>query len=183
MLAYPYNSKIPDAVDAIVAAFTAAFTGSDPRVFVRDGQWTASESGGAYGMDLAIGWSGFYPGYQYPTRALSEEMGSAAVNATNTEMGWAPSQEETFTVDCASLVMSGADPSNAEWSKLRHMAYGNIGAAAAYVSDPEVGQLYLNDTVEKLVFARQNSCHLVSQRRGVLCIVTFSLDCTSTSQQ
>jgi hypothetical protein len=183
MLAYPYNSKIPAALDAIYAAFTAAFTGSDPRVFVRDGPWAAAESGGAYAMDLAIGWYGFYPGYQYPTRALSEELGEAAVSATNTEMGWAPSQEENFTVGCASLVLSGADPGPAEWSKLRHMAYGNIAAAASYVSDPETGQLYLNDTVEKLVFARQNSCHLVAQRRGVLCVTTFSLECVATSQQ
>ena len=183
MVAYPYNSKVPAALDAIVAAFTAAFTGSDPRVFVRDGPWLAAESGGAYPMDMAVGWSGFYPGYQYPTRSLSEELGEAAITGSNTESGLGPSMEENFTVGCASLVMSGNDPKPSEWSKLRHMAYANIAAAATYIATPEAGQLYLAGTVEKLVFARSSSCHMVSQRRGVLCIVTFSLDCVSTSQQ
>lgn len=183
MLAFPYNSKIPAAMDAIVAAFTAAFAGSDPRVFVRDGPWVASESGGSYAQDMAIGWSGFYPGYQYPSRSMSEELGSAAVTATNMEMGWAPSQEETFTVDCASLVMTGSDPKPSEWSRLRHMAYGNIATASTYICDPARGQGYLNDTVEKLVIARSNSCHPVAQRRGILCVVTFSLEAVTTSQQ
>ena len=183
MLAYPYNSKIPAAMDALVAAFTAAFTGSDPRVFVRDGPWTASESGGPTPMDMAIGWYGFYPGYQYPTRSLSEELGEAAINSVNAEQGWAPGQEETFTVGCASLVLSGPNPSNTEWSRLRHLAYGNIATASRYVADPEHGKIYLNDTVMKLVIGRSTSCHQVAQRRGVLCVVTFSLECTTTSQQ
>jgi hypothetical protein len=183
VLAYPYNSKIPAALDAITAAFTAAFTNSSPRVFVRDGPWNAGESGGSYAQDMAIGWYGFYPGYQYPTRALSEELGEAAVTAQNIEAGWAPGQEETFTVGCASLVMSGSDPSPGEWSRLRHMAYGNIATASTYIADPQQGGQYLDSTVEKLVIARTNACHLVAQRRGVLCIVSFSLDCTTTSQQ
>lgn len=183
MLARPYNSKIPAALDAIVAGFTAAFTNSSPRVFVRDGPWNAGESGGAYAQDMAIGWYGFYPGYQYPTRALSEELGEAAVTAQNLEAGWAPSQEETFTVGCASLVLSGGDLKPGEWSKLRHMAYANIAAASTYIADPANAQGYLNDTVEKLVIARSNACHQVAQRRGTLCIVTFSLECTTTSQQ
>lgn len=183
MLAYPYSSKIPAALDAIVAAFTAAFTGSDPQVFVRDGPWAASESGGGYAQDMAIGWSGFYPGYQFPSRSLSEELGGAAVTAQNMEMGWAPSQEETFSVDCASLVMTGADPTPAVWSQLRHMAYGNIATAATYICDPQAGGQYLDSTVEKLVIARSNACHQVAQRRGVLGIVTFSLECVTTTQR
>lgn len=183
MLFRPYQSKIPDALDAIVAAFTAAFTGSSPRVFVRDGPWLATESGGATAQDMAIGWSGFYPGYQYPSRSMSEELGEAAVTASNTEAGWAPSQEENFTVGCASLVLSGADPKPGEWSKLRHAAYGNIATASSYIASPEAGELYLNGTVEKLVIARTNSCHPVAQRRGLLCVVQFSLECTAVSQQ
>ena len=183
MLASPYNSKIPAALDALTAAFTAAFTGSSPRVFVRDGPWTAGESGGSLAMDMAIGWSGFYPGYQYPTRALSEELGESAVSASNQEAGWAPSQEETVNVNCASLVLTGADPSPATWSKLRHQAYGNIATASAYIADPVAGGQYLNSTVEKLVIARTNSCHQVPQRRGVLCVVQYSLEFVTTSQQ
>jgi hypothetical protein len=183
MLFRPYNSRIPVALDAITAAFTAAFSGSDPRVFVRDGPWLASESGGPYAQDVAVGWSGFYPGYQYPTRSLSEELGEAAITATNTEEGWAPAQEETFTVGCASLVMSGTDPKTAEWSKLRRMAYANIATASTYMASPEAGELYLNDQVMKLVIARTNSCHQVSQRRGILCVVAFSLEAVAMSQE
>ena len=183
MLAFPYSSKIPAALDAIVAAYTAAFTNSSPRVFVRDGPWTAGESGGPYAQDMAIGWSGFYPGYQYPTRALSEELGESEVTATNIEAGWAPSQEETFNVACASLVMSGADPTAGQTSKLRHMAYANITTASTYIADPANGGSYLNNTVEKLVIARTNSCHVVAQRRGLLCVVTYDLEAVTTSQQ
>jgi hypothetical protein len=183
VLAYPYNSKIPAALDAIVAAFTAAFTNSDPRVFVRDGPWTASESGGGYAQDVAIAWSGFYPGYQFPSRSMSEELGDAAVTAQNLEMGWAPSQEETFSVGCVSLVMTGSDPTPAVWSQLRHMAYANIGTAATFIADPVAGGQFLNDTVEKLVIARSNACHLVAQRRGVLCMVSFSLECVTATQR
>jgi hypothetical protein len=183
MLAFPYNSKVPVALDAIVAAFTAAFAGSDPPVFVRDGPWNAGESGGALAQDIAIGWYGFYPGYQYPTRALSEELGDAAVTSSNLEMGWAPSQEETSTVGCASLVMTGEDPKTGVWPPLRHLAYGNIATAATYICDPQAGGLYLNNVVEKLVIARTSSCHMVAQRRGVLCIVAFSLEFVSTTQQ
>ena len=186
MVAYPYSSRIPDAIDALVAAFTAAFAGSDSwpqgRVFVRDGPWLAAESGGAYAQDMAVGWSGFYPGYQYPTRSLSEELGEATATATNLEGGLAPGQEETFSIDCASLVQTGADPSSAEWSLLRHLAYGNIAAAAAFVSDP-LNDGYLAGTVEKLVFARTNSLHQVPQRRGVLVIAAFTLECVSQTQR
>jgi hypothetical protein len=183
VLVRPYKSKIPAAVDAVVAGFTAAFAGSDPPVYVRDGMWTASESGGAYPQDVAIGWYGFYPGYQYPTRALSEELGEAVITATNTEQGWAPAQEEEFTIGCASIVMSGMDPKGSQWSKLRRMAYGNIAAASSYLASPEAGELYLAGTTQKLVIARQNACHEVATRRGLLCIVTFSVDCCTVSQQ
>lgn len=183
MVAFPYQSNIPGAYDAIMFAAQAAFAGSDPPVLVRDGPWTAGESGGPYAQDLAIGWYGFYPGYQYPTRALSEELGQAAVTSTIQESGLGPSLEETFTVDCASLVLTGEDPSPAEWSKLRHSAYGNIAAMAGYMATPEAGELYLDGSVEKLTFARTTSCHLVAQRRGVLCIVTFSIEAVATAQR
>src|SRR5690242_15455547 len=101
MLFRPYSSKVPDALDALFQAFTAAFTGTP--VTVRDGPWTAAESGGAVAQDVAIGWGGFYPGYQYPTRALSEEMGDAAITTINTTHGMAPSQSEEITVECASF--------------------------------------------------------------------------------
>ena len=116
-------------------------------------------------------------------RALSEELGQAAVTSTIQESGLGPSLEETFTVDCASLVLTGEDPSPAEWSKLRHSAYGNIAAMAGYMATPEAGELYLDGSVEKLTFARTTSCHLVAQRRGVLCIVTFSIEAVATAQR
>jgi hypothetical protein len=183
VLIRPYESKIPDVFDAVVAACTAAFTGSDPQVFVRDGPWVGGEAGGAYVQDLVVGWYGFYPGYQYPTRSLSEELGEAVITGTNTQQGWGPSQEEEFTFGCASIVAVGHQPSTGEWSKLRRMAYGNIATAARYLADPENGQLYLNDTTEKLTIAASNAAHQVSQRRGLLCVVTFSIEGCTTSQQ
>ena len=77
----------------------------------------------------------------------------------------------------------GGEPVPGVWSELRHMAYGNIATALTFICDPQAGGQYLNNVVEKLVIARTNSCHMVSQRRGVLCVVSFSLECVTTLQQ
>src|SRR5581483_5938556 len=185
MLSRPYDPKIPAVLDALYQAFTAAFTTPNDagQVAVRDGPWTAGESGGPVAQDVALAWGGWYPGYQYPTRALSEEMGEAAITGTSEVQGWAPGQKEEFTVGCASFVLSGIEANPGNWSQLRHLAYGNIGQLARYIADPPGGERYLDDTVESLTIAQQTACHQVAQRRGVLCIVTFSLYCCTTSQQ
>lgn len=182
MLVRPYASKAPDVLDALVAAFTAAAAGLP--FTVRDGPWTAAESGGSLGQDLAVGWSGFYPGYQYPTRSLSEEMGQPAYTMVNTQSGWGPSQTEDIDVDCASMAYSGTSITPGAWSALRKTAAGNIAAASAAIADPgSAGQQYLNGLVESLTVSAQGGCHQVAQRRGMLVIVTFTLHCVTTSQQ
>jgi hypothetical protein len=187
MLINPYTSTVPVAIDALVDALTAGFAaqaeaGGD-QVYVRDGPWTAGQSGGTYAQDLAVCWYGFYPGYQFPSRSLSEELGDAVVSAHNDQQGWGPGQEESFTIGCASLVAYGGEADHADFSKLRTLAYRNVSTAAGYIADPQAGGQYLNGAAMKLVIAPDTSLHMVSQRRGILVIVTFGIGCTAQTQQ
>jgi hypothetical protein len=186
-LARPYQSVIPRAIDALTQAMEATFAaqlaaGGD-RVYVRGGPWTSAESGGSYAQDMAVCWYGFYPGYQYPTRALSEELGDAVASAHNELSGMGPSQTETFTVGCASMCLYGGEASTSNWSKLRGIVYGNIAAAAAGLADPQIGGLYLGGVVQSVNIGSENALHQVAGRGGILAIVTYSLDCVSVSQQ
>ena len=185
-LTRPYRSVIPQAIEALGqaadAAFAAQLASGGDRVYVRHGPWTAADDAGPWVQDLAICWYGFYPGYQYPTRALSEELGDAVVSAHNELSGLGPSQTETFTVGCASMVGYGGDPTPGNWAALRALVYANIATLAAGVADPQIGGLYLGNVVQSVCIGSENSLHQVAARRGILGIVTFSLDCVSTSQ-
>lgn len=186
-LVRPYSSVIPQAVDALYEAMTAAFaaqlaSGGD-RVYVRDGPWTAADSGGAMAQDVAVAWYGFYPGYQYPTRALSEELGDSVVAGKNELSGMGPSQTETFTIGCASMVLSGGDPNHANWSALRTLVYKNIATAVNGAANPQIGGMYLGNVIQSVCIGSVNTLHQVAGRRGLLGIATFAVDCTGVSQQ
>lgn len=186
-LARPYTSVIPQAIDALMqaarAVFAAQLAAGGDRVYVRGGPWTAAESGGPFAQDLAVCWYGFYPGYQYPTRALSEELGEAVVSARNELSGLGPSQTEMFTIGCGSMCLYGGETTDENWSKLRHIVYGNIATLASGLADPQIGGLYLGNVVQQVTVASQNTMHQVAGRAGILAITTFALDCTSVSQQ
>lgn len=185
-LARPYRSVIPQALSALrqaaAAAFAAQLASGGERVYVRGGVWTSEESGGAWAQDLCIAWYGFYPGYQYPTRALSEELGESVVSARNILTGLAPSQQESFSVGCASICQYGGEASDANWDAARTRVYANIATVAAGIADPQVGGLFLGNVVQQVTIGAENSLHEVAGRRGILAIVTFSLECESVSQ-
>src|SRR6185437_13831836 len=148
----PYDSVVPDAIDGLVAACTAAFAAQalagGEKVYVRDGPWIAGESGGAWAQDVAIGWFGFIPGYQYPTRALADALGEPVVDGRNETSGLAPSQEESFLIGCASIVQYGGEPEHPIYSALRRRAYGNVTAVARAISDKDGLAQYLTAGVE-----------------------------------
>ena len=185
-LAFPYRSVIPQAVNALVQAATAVFAAQQAAggdiVAVRDGPWTDESSGGAFAQDLAVCWYGFYPGYQYPTRALSEEQGDAVVSARNELSGLGPSQQESFSIGCASMCQYGGKAEHGHWSKVRTKVYANIATLAAQIADPQIGGLYLGNVVQQVTIGSESALHQVAGRRGILGIVTFSLECISTSQ-
>jgi hypothetical protein len=185
-LSRPYRSVVPQAVAALRSAFQAAFAAQlaagGEKVYVRGSSWIAEESGGAWAQDLAIAWYGFYPGYQYPTRALSEELGEAVVSGRNELSGWGPSQNEAFSIGCASMCQYGGEPNDSNWDAIRGRVYGNIATGAAGISDPQVGGLYLGDVVQQVTIGAETSLHQVVGRRGILAIVTFNLECMSVSQ-
>jgi hypothetical protein len=186
-LTRPYRSVIPQAIEALGQAMDATFaaqlaSGGD-QVYVRHGPWTAADDAGPWVQDMAICWYGFYPGYQYPSRSMSEELGDAVVSAHNELSGLGPSQTEVFTIGCASMVMYGGDATAANWSALRSKVYGNIAAAAAGFADPQIGGLYLGNVIQSVCIASENALHQVAGRRGILGIVTFAVDCVSVSQQ
>jgi hypothetical protein len=186
-LTRPYRSVVPQAIDALTQAWQAAFAAQlaagGERVYVRGGPWTAEESGGPWAQDMAVAWYGFYPGYQFPSRSMSEELGDAVVSAHNDQTGLGASQEETFTIGCASMCLYGGEASTANWSTIRAKVYGNVATAAASFADPAIGGLYLGGVVQKIVIGSENALHQVPSRRGILAIVTFQVDCVSTSQQ
>jgi hypothetical protein len=179
----PYSSHVPDAMDALVEFSESAFAESDPRVYVRDGPWTASESQGSEPQDLCIGWYGFYPGYSYPTRSLSEELGAAEVTSSNELQGMGPSQLERYSVACASIAASGMDATHANFSVIRRAAFSNIATLAGMAADPNVPGPFLNGAALTVTIAADASLHQVAARRGILAIVTFTILAESFSQQ
>jgi hypothetical protein len=186
-LARPYSSVIPQAVDALYEAassvFAAQLAAGGDRVYVRDGPWTEEQSGGPWAQDIAICWYGFYPGYQYPTRSLSEELGDSVAAGRNELSGLGPSQQESFTVGCASMCQYGGKAEHGNWSAVRAKVYGNIATLAGQIADPQIGGLYLGGVVQQVTIGAESALHQVAGRRGILGIVTFSLECMSTSQQ
>ena len=81
------------------------------------------------------------------------------------------------------MVMYGGDPTAANWSALRALVYANIATLAAGVADPQIGGLYLGVfSSSRVCIGSEGALHQVAAHRGILGIVTFSLDCVSTSQ-
>lgn len=175
MVYRPWQSHIPDALDALVRLTKqqVALAGAD--VVVHD---SAFVGGGTQANVIMIGWAGFQPGYEYPTRVMSEETGNAAVAGEGAQTGLSGVQE-TFTISCASLVRAGStDP--AEISATRRIAYQNLRYVGQALDTPPP---HLGGTVANAVMGTSQSYFPVQDRRGLLSVVTFGIRCESWAQQ
>jgi hypothetical protein len=176
MVSRPWQTHIPDAVEALVSLTRGAITAAGATVEVHDGAFIG---GGSISNLLIIGFGGFVPGYEYPSRSMSEELGNAAVAGENSFSGLAPGVIETFNIACASMVRSGStDESDRQAS--RRTAYANL----QYVGQVLPRTPWLNGTVQKEpLMAPSVSYFPVQDRRGLLSVVTFTIRCQAWSQQ
>lgn len=176
MVNRPWESHIPDALTALLAAVkveSQTWAGGGPEVHF--GQFTSQQPDLSV---LVVGWTGFVPGYEYPTRVMSEETYSPIVSAVSTQSGLTPSALEEFLINCASLVRTG---SNNDDFKLKAVktAYANLEIVGRILQGPQ----WLNGTVAKAEMGETSSLNLVGDRRGVLAVVPFSVRCTAWAQQ
>lgn len=171
----PYLSRVPDAMEALVDLVEqqVALQGLD--IKVSDGGFIG---GGSQTQVLQLGWPGFQPGYEYPTRSMSEETGNAAVSSQGVLQGLAPGELETFIIACASLVRSGST-SQAEMRAARRTAYQNVNIVASVVQGPG----NLKGSVARVTMASTLSYFPVQDRRGLLAVVSFGIRCEAWAQQ
>lgn len=167
----PWNSRVPDAIDALVSLLKQATANTD--ITIHDGPFLG---GGSSTEFIQIGWPGFTPGYEYPSRSMSEETGSTSVSGTTAQVGLAPGGLETFNIACVSLVRFGDTD---EVSQARRQSYANI----AYVGQVLQGPKWLNGTVQRAVMGATASWFPVQDRRGLLSAVVFTVKCDAWAQQ
>lgn len=166
----PWQSNVPGAITQLLALIQAQVLAVGTQVLVKDGQWTSEESAKDV---IVVGWSGFYPGYEYPTRSLSEELGGAAVTVTTVQQGLQPAYLETFRINCASIARTGGK----NIAAARTTAYANMGIVGNTIDD-----LIRTPPVSKATMAAESALHQVNTRRGIDVIVTFSIECEAWTQ-
>jgi hypothetical protein len=171
----PWESHVPDALDALVDLVEqqVALQGLD--IKVSDGGFIG---GGSAPQVLQLGWPGFQPGYEYPSRSMSEETGNAAVSSQGALQGLAPGVIETFTIACASLVRVGTT-NQAGMRAARRTAYENIKVVSTVVQGPN----NLNGSVARMLMGSTASYFPIQDRRGLLTVVTFGIRCEAFAQQ
>lgn len=162
-------------MDALVSELKAVITQAGADIQVHDGPFIG---GGSAPNAIVVGWPGFTPGYEYPSRSMSEETGNAAVAGENSQTGLAPALLETFTISCASLVRSGST-SPLDISTGRRTAYQNL----KYIGQILQGPQWLLGTVKRATMGTSVSYFPVLDRRGLLNVVTFGIRCEGWSQQ
>lgn len=161
---------MPGTIAQLLALAQAQVTLTGASVLVKDGQWTSEESAKDV---IVVGWSGFYPGYEYPSRSMSEELGGAAATVTTVQSGLGPAYLETFHVNCASVARTGTR----DVAEARATAYANVGIVGNVMDD-----LLRTPYVSKATMAADSALHQVSTRRGTDVIVTFSVECQAWTQ-
>lgn len=173
----PWQSQAPVAMNALVALLknqTATMTGDDVPV-IHFGPFMGEASDNNI---IAIGWTGFVPGYQYPSRFMSEELYGAALQSQVVEAGLGPSSTEMFEITNASLVRSGSTKEGDRQAAVG-LAYANLQLVGNVIAQPP----WLSGTVAHAEFASPVNMHMVQDRRGFLAIVGFSIRCTAWAQQ
>ena len=168
--ARPWQSHVPDAIDALVALITPPLKAIN--VMVKDGPWVSAE----VNRDVVcVGWAGFGSGYQYPSRSMSEDLGGPDVTFESIESGLGPSVMERFTINCASIARVGTTKSI---SACRRSAYANLTAVGSVIKPPWIG-----GTTIKAVMGSTGMLHQVQDRGGMLAIVTFGISCEAFAAQ
>jgi hypothetical protein len=175
-LARPYRSAAPDILDWLYDTVTARVTERQLAIVVHDGSWLAGATE-VKNDTVVFGWSGFVPGYQFPSRSMSEELGGGDVTAKAVQVGLGPSIEETLSVACASMTLSGS-VHRSDVSAARRKAYGAIEQIGGLIAPP-----WLGGNVQKATLAASSRLSQVQQRRGLLAIVAFSIECVVFAQQ
>jgi hypothetical protein len=124
-----------------------------------------------------IGFTGFFSGYQFPTRSQSEDFGAPTVSTTTAYSGLGLSISENFTISCASIYRSG-DVKLVSAS--RRKVYANIVPVAQVLLEPP---LAIQGRAMQATIGPAMSLDYVIDRRGLLTYLAFAIDCTGFAQQ
>jgi hypothetical protein len=173
MVSRTWQSRVPDVLDALVTLLTAAFANASPTVLVKDGPWISAESADQI---LSVGWSGFGPGYEFPSRSMSEELGGADVTAEGTQEGLAPSVRERMSITMASICRDGGS----RVPSARVTAYRNASIVGATIAPPNHT---ISGTVLSSTMGATNGLHQVLDRRGAIALVSFTIEAVTFPQQ
>jgi hypothetical protein len=175
----PWSPRVPLAITALVAAFKTAMTGVD--VLAWDGPQVSTES---LEDVVVVGWGGFPTSSRSPSRELSEQLAQPDVVVETVQQGLGPSLLETMTIDCSAMSRTGgtgaAGSTQGGPPVARARAYQLMGLAGAAITPPNHT---LGGVVMKSTMSAHGQLHQVQDRRGVLAIVTFTVECVATSQQ
>ena len=165
-----WQSNVPAAITQLLTLIQGQVAAANAQVLVKDGQWTSEESSKDV---IVVGWSGFSPGYEYPSRSMSEELSGAAVTVATVQSGLEPAFLETFHVNCASIARTG----DRNIAAARTIAYANVNFVGKTIDD-----LIRSPPVAKATMAAESALHQVNTRRGIDVIVTFSIECQAWTQ-
>lgn len=173
----PYRSRIPAAIDDLTATLKQRLELNPPErtVTVHDGPWA---QGGTEHDRVIVAWGGFIPGYEYPSRSMSEQPGHAAVSSQSTQVGLGPGLMEQFSISCAAMSWTGSTGGEHDMSTARQRAYDLMTLTGTLVEPP-----WLNNTVMRAVFNRTGGLSQILQRRGLVMVVSFTIECTAMAQQ
>ncbi len=175
---HPWESAAPKAMQAFYAALKNEIATMPDVPEPPEVHFGPFMSEGTSGSTLQVGWQGFVPGYQYPSRTMSESLYSPVLTSTLTVEGLGPSEMETFEFVNASLYRTG---STAEADRQTGMqaVYDNLKIPGKVLQKPP----WLSGTVASAVMAAPVNLHLVQDRRGFLAVLLFSVQCRAYAQQ
>lgn len=175
-----WKSQVPYAITQLYlltkAAIAAAAVPGGPQVDVHDGPFVSADSASQL---IVIGWTGFIPGYQFPSRSMSETLQAPAATSAALAEGLAPSLRERFEIACASICRIGTEHDSVDIPSARLAAYANI----EFVGNAVAANQTLNRTVGRSSFGATSELHEANDRRGALAVVTFTVECEGFSQQ
>ncbi|MFF3884029.1 hypothetical protein [Streptomyces sp. NPDC001914] len=146
-----WQTRVPDAIDALVAVFTAALAGQDATV--RDG---ASVSQARVTDLLSVGYTG-------------TEENDVDAQAVGEGLAGSPDRE-TFTIRCAAACLRGGT----DLPAARRRAYEIFGLAAAAVAADRT----LNRTVMRAM-VDSHSLTQDQSDKGAQAVVVFNVSCDS----
>lgn len=153
-MALVWQTRVPEAIDALVAIFTAAEGLAG--VTVRDG---ASVSQARVTEIVSVGYTGVEGENDVDAQALTEGLGGS------------PDREQ-FTIRCAAAALKGGT----DLSAARRRAYELFAAAGAAIAE--------NRTLNGAVMRAMIGSHALTQDQtdsGAQAVVVFTVDCDAYS--